>query len=110
MEAEAVLAKSGFAPDSFSHDEEKSAAIVMKELSPYSPTTPTEKFGYPIPTYLTQPQPHSQPGSLDANATEGQQANALGASLRVQRFAEGQVGKVSVEAPQRHGVKFGEPF
>ncbi|KXN93354.1 hypothetical protein AN958_00278 [Leucoagaricus sp. SymC.cos] len=113
LHAEAALAKSGFAPEVFRHDEEKNtpfdlSTADLKESS-FSPTSPTAKYQQPIPTYLIQPLPHNRPASIESTATVGRQAGAQGAPLRVPKQAERPTGS-SMQPLSKYGVKFGESF
>jgi hypothetical protein len=100
--AEALLAKSGFAPDSFSYDEERNAL----RPSPLQPTIPMEKFEYPIPTYLTEPQPQSQPGWT-------QQKDNKWTPWTLPLESRGLLKDRLVRCPYKlfkYGVNFGESF
>jgi hypothetical protein len=110
VEAEAALAKSGFAPEIFRHDEEKYTHFDLDmadyKQSAFSPTSPSMKYEVPPPTYLAQPLPHGQTGTM---ATKGRQVNALEAPLRVPRLVERKTG-VSIQPSQRYIIKPGEAF
>lgn len=113
VEAEAALAKSGFSPEVFRHDEEKNTPLDLGTsdfMKPtFSPTSPTEKYEQPIPTYLAHQRQPSRSGPKATVVVEGRQADAQGAPLRVPRLAE-RPSRISAQSPPKYGVNFGESF
>jgi len=97
LEAEAALAKSGFSPEIFRHDEEKNTPLELGTADFKQSLFSTEsEYEQAMPTYLAP-----------LHSTKEQQVVAQGAPLRVPRLAE---RPLSSYGRPNYNVQFGESF
>jgi len=111
LEAEAALAKSGFSPEVFRHDEEKDTPFDLETADfkkpAFSPVS--SKYEQPMPTYIAV---HSKSESADPSAhyvAEERRAGAQAAPLQVPRLAE-RMARMSTQDPPKYRVRSGDSF
>lgn len=110
MEAEAALAKVGFSPEVFRHDEEKNTSFDLdiddfKNLSPVS-----SRYEQPMPTYIVTQSQSESACPEGFYVAEDRAGSAQGAPTRVPRLAERVVVRMSVQSPPKYDVRMGEAF